>query len=95
LQIINRVQIIEAISAGADISNANAERALDSIIMRIIQVVSKNEAVRIGGLGSFIQISRSARLGRNPSTGTSLKIAASKLIIFRASEVFKRRINHS
>jgi len=90
---MNKVQIIESMAVAADIGYADAERVLESVICRVIEAVSANEQVRIGGLGSFSQSVRSARIGRNPATGAPLKIAASKSIQFRAGEAFKRQIN--
>ena len=66
---MNKLELIELISAGADIPNADAKLALESIVYRIVETVSANEVVKIGGLGSFVQTQRSARMGRNPSTG--------------------------
>lgn len=92
---MNKLELIKLISAGADIPNAAAKLALESIIYRIVETVSANKVVQIGGLGSFVQVNRSARMGRNPSTGLSVQIPAIKSVGFRASAAFKRQINQS
>lgn len=92
---MNKVELTELISAGADIPNAAAKLVLESIAYRIVEAVSANEVVQIGGLGSFLQVYRSARMGRNPSTGLSVQIPAIKSVGFRASAAFKRQVNHS
>ena len=92
---MNKVHLIELISAGADIPNTAAKLVLESIIFRIVEAVSANELVQIGGFGSFFQTHRSARMGRNPSTGLSVQIPAMKSVGFRASAAFKRQVNHS
>ena len=92
---MNKVELIELISAGADIPNAAAKLVLGSIVYRIVEAVSANEVVQIGGLGSFLQVNRSARMGRNPSTGLSVQIPAMKSVSFRASAPFQRQVNHS
>jgi DNA-binding protein HU-beta len=92
---MNKLELIELISAGADIPNADAKLALESIVYRIVETVSANEVVQIGGLGSFVQTQRSARMGRNPSTGLSVQIPAIKSVGFRASAAFKKKINQS
>jgi DNA-binding protein HU-beta len=92
---MNNLELIELISVGADIPTAATKLALESIVYRIVEAVSANEVVRIGGLGSFVQDNRSARMGRNLSTMLSVQIPAIKLAGFRASAAFKRQINHS
>jgi len=91
---MNKVELIELIAVGADIPNTAAKLALESIVHRIVEAVSANDAVQIGGLGSFLQVNRSARVGRNPSTGLSVQIPAMKSVGFRASSAFKRQVNH-
>jgi DNA-binding protein HU-beta len=91
---MNKLELIELISAGADIPNADAKLALESIVYRIVETVSANEVVQIGGLGSFVQTQRSARMGRNPSTGLSVQIPAIKSVGFRASAAFKKRLTN-
>jgi DNA-binding protein HU-beta len=90
---MNKVDLIECITAGADISRPDAERVLESILLRIVEAVGANEEVRIGGFGSFTQSTRSARMGHNPSTGAPLQIPTSISIGFRAGKAFKRQIN--
>jgi DNA-binding protein HU-beta len=92
---MNKVHLIELISAGADIPNTAAKLVFESITFHIVEAVTANELVQIGDLGSFVQTHRSARLGRNPSTGLSVQIPAMKSVGFRASAAFKRRVNHS
>jgi DNA-binding protein HU-beta len=92
---MNKVHLIELISAGADIPNTAAKLVLESITFHIVEAVSANELVQIGGFGSFVQTHRSARMGRNPSTGLSVQIPAMKSVGFRASAAFKRQVNHS
>jgi DNA-binding protein HU-beta len=91
---MNKVELIELIAVGADIPNTAAKLALESIVHRIVEAVSANDAVQIGGLGSFLQVNQSARVGRNPSTGLSVQIPAMKSVGFRASSSFKRQVNH-
>jgi DNA-binding protein HU-beta len=69
---MNKIELIDLILAGADSSNAAAKLVLDSITLHIVETVGANEIVQIGGLGSFVQTHRSARMGRNPSTGLTV-----------------------
>lgn len=91
---MNKLELIDHIAAGADISNLAAEKVLNSIIFRIVDAVAMNEVVRVSGLGSFNQAHRSARLGRNPMTGEDIQIPASISIKFTPGKAFKDTVNH-
>jgi len=86
---MNKAELIEKMASGADISKTSAERVLNSCIERIIQSVAKSESVQLIGFGTFSQSKRSARIGRNPSTGEQIKIAASRTVKFSAGKAFK------
>jgi DNA-binding protein HU-beta len=92
---MNKVDLIERISSGVDISRADAERALESTLLLIVGALGSNEEVRIGGFGLFTQSPQSAWMGRNPSTGAPLQISTSISIGFRAGEALKRQVNLS
>ncbi len=77
----------------ADISKASAERVLNSAIELITKAVTKGETVQLIGFGTYSQGKRSARMGRNPSTGAEIKIAASKTVKFAAGKAFKDAVN--
>ena len=70
-----------------------AEQVLNSLIQNVIHAVSSDEIVQIIGLGSFAPIERSARIGRNPSTGAPVQIQASRVVKFRAGSAFKDAVN--
>jgi DNA-binding protein HU-beta len=90
---MNKVELIDQIAAGADISRLAAEQALNSLIQNIIYAVSNGEIVQIVGLGSFASIERTARIGRNPSTGALVQIQASRSVKFRVGSAFKIAMN--
>jgi len=90
---MNKQELIDFIAADAEISKASAKRALDSFQERVIAAVTKGNDVALVGFGSFKQGKRAARTGRNPATGETLKIAASKTVKFSAGKAFKDAIN--
>jgi len=90
---MNKVELIDHIAVGADISTLAAEQVLNSLIQNVIHAVSSDEIVQIIGLGSFASSERSARIGRNPSTGALVQIQASKSVKFRAGSAFKVALN--
>jgi DNA-binding protein HU-beta len=83
---VNKAELIEAIAAHADISKAAAGRALEATISSIQISLKKGEVVTLVGFGTFSVGKRAARTGRNPRTGTALKIKAAKVPKFRAGK---------
>ena len=77
----------------ADISKAAAGRALDGFIDAITKAVKNNDTVSIVGFGTFLLRERAARTGRNPKTGKTIEIAASKAPAFKAGKGFKDAVN--
>ena len=90
---MNKEELIDHIAVGADISTLAAEQVLNSLIQNVIHAVSSDEIVQIIGLGSFASSERSARIGRNPSTGALVQIQASRSVKFRAGSAFKVSLN--
>jgi len=90
---MNKAELIDHIAAGADIPKIVAEQALNSMIFRIVDTVSKNEVVQVIGWGSFSQVPRSARIGRNPITGDAVQILASVSVKFKPGAAFKYALN--
>ena len=75
---MNKNDLIDAIAAEADLSKASAGRALDAALGAITSALSKQETVSLVGFGTFQVKHRAAREGRNPRTGDTIQIAASK-----------------
>jgi DNA-binding protein HU-beta len=90
---MNKAELIEKISNDADLTKASAERALNSAIENIIKSVTKSNDVQLIGFGTFKQGKRSAREGRNPKTGETIKIPAAKTVKFTAGKAFKDAVN--
>lgn len=90
---MNKSELIDAIAAAADLSKADAGRALDATIEAITGALKQNDTVSLIGFGSFQVKERSAREGRNPKTGETIKIAASKVPSFKAGKALKDAVN--
>jgi DNA-binding protein HU-beta len=90
---MNKADLIESIAKSADISKAAAGRALDGAIRAIQVALKKGDVVTLVGFGSFYVGKRTARTGRNPRTGQSIKIKAAKVPKFRAGKGLKDAIN--
>jgi DNA-binding protein HU-beta len=90
---VNKSGLIDAIAKHADISKAAAGRALDATVSSIKASLKKGDVVTLVGFGSFYVGKRTARAGRNPRTGDSIKIRAAKVPKFRAGKALKDALN--
>ena len=90
---MNKSELIDAIAAGADISKAAAGRALDSMIDSVTDALKSGDTVNLIGFGTFMVRERAARTGRNPRTGETINIAASKNPSFKAGKALKDAVN--
>ncbi|MBX6420507.1 MAG: HU family DNA-binding protein [Nevskia sp.] len=86
---MNKAELINAVADKAEISKADAGRAVDAFIEVVTRALKKNEKVSLVGFGTFQIRKRAARTGRNPKTGAPLKIAASKNPAFKAGKALK------
>jgi DNA-binding protein HU-beta len=90
---MNRVEIIELLAQRHELSKAEAGRVLATLLDAVVTTVKKGGTVSLPGFGTFKQSSRSARTGRNPSTGEAVKIAATKVPRFTAGSGFKDAVD--
>lgn len=90
---MNKGEFVEALADRMDVSRAQADRALSAVLDLITEHMAKGEKVAFTGFGSFEVSSRAARTGRNPQTGASIKIAASKVPKFSAGASLKNSVN--
>ena len=90
---MNKSELIDAIAAAADLSKADAGRALDATIEAISGALKKGDTVSLVGFGTFQVKERAAREGRNPQTVATIKIAAAKVPGFKAGKALKDAVN--
>lgn len=86
---MNKAELIEAVAEGAEMTKAQATRAVDSMVAAITDSLKKQEDVALVGFGTFTVRERAARSGRNPQTGETIKIAAAKIPAFKAGKALK------
>ena len=90
---MNKADFIGAVSAAADLSRADAGRAVDAMIDVIKKALKKGDTISLVGFGTFTVRSRAARSGRNPRTGQTINIEASKNPTFKAGKALKDAVN--
>jgi DNA-binding protein HU-beta len=86
---MNKSDLIEVMSEAGDISKTAAGRALDALTDAIAVALKQGETVSVIGFGTFSVKERAARTGRNPQTGATIEIAASKTPSFKAGKALK------
>jgi DNA-binding protein HU-beta len=90
---MNQSELIAKIARTTELNQAAAGQAVKAVVNAILDSLVAGEAVRISGLGVFNVAARPARLGRNPQTGETVKIAASRAVRFHAGKAVKDALN--
>jgi DNA-binding protein HU-beta len=86
---MNKAELIQSISAAAELKVKEAEALLDAMIGTTQAALGKGDKVALTGFGTFSVVKRKARKGRNPRTGKQISIPASKAPRFSAGKVLK------
>ena len=90
---MNKSELIDAIALAASISKADATRALNATTSAITGAMVSGDGVQLTGFGSFVVRDRAPRTGRNPQTGATIQIKASKVSAFKAGKALKDAVN--
>lgn len=90
---MNKTELVEFIATQADLSKAKAAEAVDAFVDAVTTSLKKGKDVTLVGFGTFTISKRAARTGRNPQTGATIKIAASKAPKFRPGKSLKDAVN--
>lgn len=90
---MNKNELVAAVADSADISKADAGKAVDSVFDAVSDALKGGDEVRIVGFGTFSVASRAASTGRNPRTGETIQIKASKQPKFKAGKGLKDAVN--
>ncbi|MBD3419826.1 MAG: DNA-binding protein [Chitinivibrionales bacterium] len=87
---MNKGELIAAVAKDTGLSKAASEEAVNSVLENIKK--STKKGVQLIGFGSFSVAKRKARTGRNPQTGETIKIKASKVVKFKPGQAFKNAV---
>ena len=89
---MTQTQLVKAIAEACELTNAKAKEVLAFLSDTAIKEVKKNGLFVVPGLGRLVRVEHKARMGRNPATGESIKIAAKKVVKFRIAKSAKDAI---
>lgn len=90
---MNKKEFIETLSKKTGLNKKESANALNSTLEIITEALVKGESVNFVGFGKFSVHNRAERMGRNPQTGESMKIPATKTPTFKAGKSFKEMLN--
>ena len=90
---VTRAQLSEALYQEVGLSRNESAALLESILGQITEALVREETVKISSFGSFSIRRKGRRIGRNPKTGEVVPILPRKVLVFRPSQVLKKRIN--
>jgi DNA-binding protein HU-beta len=90
---MNKSELIAAVAEASGLNKADASSATDAVFEAITGALQNGDTIQMTGFGSFSVSDRAAREGRNPSTGETIQIAASKQAKFKAGKALKDALN--
>jgi len=89
---MNKTELIDSIASDAGVSKPEAKKALESFLENVKQTLKEGNRVSLVGFGSWSVSERSAREGRNPRTGATIKIPAKNVVKFKVSTLLQREL---
>ena len=89
---MTKAELIAVMAEGADITKAAAACALEAYVTAVAKELKKSGKLGLVGFGTFSVVKRKAREGRNPQTGKTIKIAAKKVIKFKAGKALADKV---
>ena len=89
---MTQTQIVQTLADKCEVTKKVTKGLLDALAQTAISEVKKNGVFILPGIGRLVRVDRKARMGRNPATGQSIKIAAKKVVKFRVAKAAKDAI---
>ena len=90
---MTKAELVEEVSRVSDLTKKHSEVIVDTVFRSIIEALHRGEKIELRGFGSFRLRKREPRKGRNPKTGEEVPITPRRVLVFRASNIMKSRIN--
>lgn len=90
---VTRMHLVDAVVAEVGLSRAEAVDLVEAVLDEVSTAVARGETVKISSFGTFAVRQKGRRIGRNPKTGVEKEIEPRRVLVFRASQVLKERMN--
>ncbi|MAT61011.1 MAG: integration host factor subunit alpha [Micrococcales bacterium] len=91
---MNKRDLVDAVANKSELDRRSAESAIDAAVEAISGALAEGDKVTLPGFGTFEVRQRNARTGRNPQTGETIEIAASKAPAFKPATALKTAVNN-
>ena len=90
---MNKSELVASVAEVAELTKKDAEKAVNAVFASVQKALVEDDKVQIIGFGTFEVRTRAARKGRNPQTGDTIEIPASKNPVFKAVKALKEAVN--
>ena len=90
---MNKNDLVDAVAERTGLAKSDAARAVEAVLGSVTETLQKGDQVALSGFGTFVVKARAARTGRNPRTGESIAIPASRVPAFKAGKALKDALN--
>lgn len=90
---MNKSELVASVAEVAELTKKDAEKAVNAVFASVQKALVEDDKVQIIGFGTFEVRTRAARKGRNPQTGETIEIPASKNPVFKAGKALKEAVN--
>ena len=89
---MNKTELVAAVAAKTEMSKKNAEKAVTAVLETVAETLAAGEKVQLVGFGTFEAREREARTAKNPRTGETVEVAASRVPAFKAGQALKTKV---
>ena len=90
---MNKTELVDKVATNAGLTKTDTKKAVEAVFEAITEALKKGDSVQLMGFGTFKVSERKAREGRNPATGETIHIKASKAPAFSAGQALKDAVN--
>ncbi|MBT5837153.1 integration host factor subunit alpha [Hellea sp.] len=94
-QTVTRADLAEAVYREIGLSRSESSELVETVIHRISDALLSGEQVKLAGFGTFSLRDKKERIGRNPKTGVEVPITSRRVLVFKASQILKERVDSS
>jgi len=94
-QTVTRADLAEAVYREIGLSRSESSELVETVIHHISDALLGGEQVKLAGFGTFSLRDKKERIGRNPKTGIEVPITSRRVLVFKASQILKERVDSS
>ena len=94
-QTVTRADLAEAVYREIGLSRSESSDLVESVVDHISDALISGEQVKLAGFGTFSLRDKNERIGRNPKTGVEVPITSRRVLVFKASQILKERVDSS